>query len=903
MSTSVLASMSVVLNGEISHFKRAMAQAKKEMRDVVKVGESMKDVGKSMSMYLTAPLAGVAAAATMLTANFDDSMSKVSALSGATGNDLDSLRQLAKKMGSETAHSASAAADAMSYLALAGYDTNQILESTPSMLSLASAASMDLATAADIVTDTMSAFKMQASQAGAAADIFATAQAKSNTNVQQLGEAMKYAAPIASAFEQDLAQTAAVLGVFADSGIKGSMGGTTFAAVLDDLKGAAKNGAVQVGKMKVSLYDAAGSARPFADIMRDVEQATDGMSTAQRDAALSAIFSGRSIKGANIILATGTKRLYELEEQLRNSEGAAKKMAETMEDNLGGAMRALRSAAEGAAISIGEVLAPTLQKVAAGLSAALRWFQNLSPAVKTVVTIVAALVAAIGPLLVVVGSLLTALPMLSAAFALLTGPIGLTVAAIVAAVALIIANWDTLKAYFTSGAGGEIFEKLKTVATKAFNAIKAVMERFVKIATGLWETFGKSILNVAKVFWDNISAVFKVALNTMGYLLDAFRALAEGNWSGLWQSFKNIAATVINGIIDLVSNFALSLPRLLNASLKGLGVDNKFTRGLDAALTHTKKLIDGIKMSTKEVYEEVANVPVPAAAAATTTTTPGKTGGGGGSVGDTAGLEKQRDILAALKKDFNDAAKQFEVFGSSFDVIGSKAKLLEGAIVSLLQNGLSPQNSTIKELKSQLDSLNTLDLSPLESSFDQIGQGIERFKEKITLLPAQTGESLAQTAEITVEYGGMIASALQNTFSLVGETIGAALSGNTEGFKGFFNGILLIVADFASAFGSALVAAGVAALAFETLLANPFAAIAAGAALMVAAGVVKGIISKGPGKGAAPKMPSGGSGGSPHPNASAISQPQGEKEITLRVKGHDLVASIKANQYYANRIG
>lgn len=288
-------------------------------------GKAMTNAGKTLSTHVTAPLAGLATVSVATVAKFDDSMSQVAAISGATGNDLERLRDLAKDLGSTTRYSASEAADAMTYLALAGYDTNQILSATPGMLNLAAAAGMDLATAADIVTDTMSGFQMSAERAGEAADIFAAASSKSNTNVEQLGEAMKYASSTANAAGMDLAQTAAILGVFADSGVKGSMAGTTFNAILRDMKSKAKDGAIAVGGMSIALYNADGTMKDLGSIMADVEQATKNMTTAQRDAALSAVFGSEAMRGVNILLATGSERYKELEQAMYNSTGTSQK--------------------------------------------------------------------------------------------------------------------------------------------------------------------------------------------------------------------------------------------------------------------------------------------------------------------------------------------------------------------------------------------------------------------------------------------------------------------------------------------------------------------------------------------------------------------------------------------------
>lgn len=297
-------------------------------------------------------------------AEFEQGMANVKALSGATNEDLAKMTKVAKDLGASTIFSAKEAADGMQYLALAGYNTNEIIAAMPGLLDLAAAANMDLAQASDIVSDTMMAFAMQADQATMAADIFARAQSRSNTNVYQLGEAMKYAASTASAANMDLVQTASILGVLADSGIKGSMAGTTFNAMLRDLKKNSEDGKAAIGETTIALYDQQGAMRDLGTLMREIEEATEGMTTQQRDAALANVFKQESLRGVNIMLQTGSKRYAELEDMIRNSSGAAEEMAKTQMDTLKGSLEELSGAIETAKIEIGERLAPHIRKAA-----------------------------------------------------------------------------------------------------------------------------------------------------------------------------------------------------------------------------------------------------------------------------------------------------------------------------------------------------------------------------------------------------------------------------------------------------------------------------------------------------------------------------------------------------------
>lgn len=462
-------------------FFKSLDKVQSEMQNVSK---KLSSIGKDLSLKVTTPIVGVGTAAVYTLTQFDDSMSKVSAISGATGDDLQRMENLAKQLGATTAHSASAAAEAMSYLALAGWDTNQILAATPDMLSLASAAAIDLAAAADIVSDTMSMFQMNAEEAGRAADIFAKAQSKSNTNVLQLGEAMKYAGASANAAGMDLEQTTAILGILANNGLKGSIAGTTFNSMLRDMKKSAEDGNISIGDMSIALYDAQGNMRDLGTILGEIELATKGMTTAQRDAALGAVFQVEALKGVNIMLGSGMEAYKELEYQLYNSTGAAKDAANIMEDNLGGALREMKSAIEAAMIALGEGLEPIIKTVAEAITKLALWFSNLSEEQKTTIIIVGSVVAAIGPLLTVLATVIstitTLMPIITAvggAFAAVgAGPIALIVAVIGALIAIGVKlwqNWDIIKVK-----ASELGTSLKETFQIACGAAERVLSRF-----------------------------------------------------------------------------------------------------------------------------------------------------------------------------------------------------------------------------------------------------------------------------------------------------------------------------------------------------------------------------------------------------------------------------------------
>ena len=370
------------------------------------LGEGMSKVGDKLTKNVTLPIIGLGTAAVVTVSGFDDSMSRVQAITGATGEELNKLREMAKKLGAETRYSAAQASDGMTYLAMAGWSTNEILGAMPGLLSLASAGNLGLAESADITSNVMSMFRIEATRATQVADILAKGANIANTDVTLLGEAMKYAGSSAAVAGMDLEQTVAVLDALANAGIKGGMAGTTFNAMMRDLKSAAEGGTIAIGNHSIAVYDQTGRMRDLTSIMADLEVAFDGLTDAQRDAYMSTIFQEQSLKGANIVFQTGTKRIREFEDALYNCNGAALEMSTIMEGNVGGAFRELKSAAEGVAIEFGEVMAPVIiDLIKNTINPLLNSFAALSPEVKESIVKFGLFAAASGPVIKVVGNL------------------------------------------------------------------------------------------------------------------------------------------------------------------------------------------------------------------------------------------------------------------------------------------------------------------------------------------------------------------------------------------------------------------------------------------------------------------------------------------------------------------
>ena len=278
--------------------------------------------------------------------NYTATMSEVAAISGATGAEYEMLEATARQYGATTIFSASEAAEALKYMSLAGWDANQSASALGGVLNLAAASGMELGQASDMVTDYLSAFGMQADQAGYFADMLSYAQSHSNTSAQQLGEAYLNSAANMHAAGQDIETTTSLLEAMANQGTKGARAGTQLAAIMRDITNGMEDGAIKIGETSVAVQDQYGNFRDLTDILTDVESAVDGMGSAERSAALAATFTADSTKGINQILTEGMENIAQYEEDLRGSAGSAEKAADTMTDNLQGDMANMNSAFE-----------------------------------------------------------------------------------------------------------------------------------------------------------------------------------------------------------------------------------------------------------------------------------------------------------------------------------------------------------------------------------------------------------------------------------------------------------------------------------------------------------------------------------------------------------------------------
>ena len=442
-------------------------------------------------------------------ADFDSAMSQVAAVSGATGKDLDALREKAREMGAKTKFSASEAAEAMNYMAMAGWKTEDMLSGIEGVMSLAAASGEDLATTSDIVTDALTAFGLTAADSGHFADILAAASSNANTNVAMMGETFKYCAPIAGALGFSAEDTAEAIGLMANAGIKSSQAGTALRTIMNNLAGEVKICGANIGEVTVATTNADGSMRDLSDILADCRVAFSGLSESEKAAAAETLVGKNAMSGFLALMNAAPADIEKLSGAIADCEGTAADMAETMQDNLAGQLTILKSQLEELAISFGELLMPAIRMIVGWVQRLVDCLNNMGEGTKKVIVTIALLAAAIGPVLIVVGKVISAVGtimtfvpklvsgfnMLKTAFSALgavmaANPILLIAAAVVAAVAAIILLYQ--KCEWFRDAVNAVWTQVKDFFVSAWTVVLSLRRRSRRHGSRWWRSFGRS---------------------------------------------------------------------------------------------------------------------------------------------------------------------------------------------------------------------------------------------------------------------------------------------------------------------------------------------------------------------------------------------------------------------------
>lgn len=525
------------------------------------VGSAIEGVGQKL-MPVTAAVGGLSAAAVKVASDFDSAMSQVAAVSGATGKELDALRDKAREMGSKTKFSASEAAEAMNYMAMAGWKTGDMLDGIEGIMNLAAASGEDLATTSDIVTDALTALGLSASDSGHFADILAAASSNANTNVAMMGETFKYCAPVAGALGFTAEDTAEAIGLMANAGIKSSQAGTAMRTMLTSLTGEVTFVGDAFGELTVQTTNADGSMRSLGDILTDCRAAFAQMSEFERAANAEALVGKNAMSGFLAVMNAAPGDIEKLNSAINNCDGTAERMAETMQDNLAGQLTILKSQLEELAISIGEILMPSIRQIVGWIQGLVGWLNGLGEGTKKVIVTVALVAAALGPVLIVigkvvgaVGTILTVVPKIAGA---VSGVVGFVSGTVIPALSAVVAaiGWVPIAIAAVIGVVVLLYNKCEWFRD-AVNAVWAQVRDFFVSA---WEVICSFFTETIPAAWESLVSFFQG--------IPAW-------WSGLWQSvgdfFNNVWTgmmenPVLSGIVDMIR----SLWENLSAALQGI---------------------------------------------------------------------------------------------------------------------------------------------------------------------------------------------------------------------------------------------------------------------------------------------------------------------------------------------
>lgn len=673
---------------------QAVGSKMKEVGDKIKeVGDNIAQVGMDMTTKLSVPIATALGGAIKVTADFDSEMSKVQAISGATGEEFTQLRDKARELGSQTKFSATEAAQGFEYMGMAGWKTEDMLNGITGIMNLAAASGEELGTTSDIVTDALTAFGMSANESSRFADILASAATNANTNVSMMGESFKYVAPVAGSLGYSAEDVAVALGLMANSGIKADMAGTSLRNMFQRMAKPTKESQMAMDRLNLSLSDGNGNMYSFREIMNQLresfteinmsaeeydgildnldQQLADGsLSQSKYNAAVeelnrqafgaegaekaraAAMLGGTRAMSGLLAIANASTEDYEkltnaidhssdafaklkdgsvvpLNEALASGaevvetyNGQAEAMAATMQDNLSGDITTLKSMLQELAISIGDLLMPTLREIVTAVQNVVTWLNNLDEGTKKTIVQIALVIAAIGPVILIIGKVVSAvgtvisvigtitsaigaiLPVLTTIGGVITGTvipaiaaIGAPVLAVVAAIAAIIAiivvcvkHWDEIKEAAGKAVDfmSEKWSQFKEFLGKVWDGIKEKTKETVSNMSQKWGEFKTNVTNRWQETKDSVNAVNNLIAQHVSNRFNQIRSntINEVNAmrTGAVNGFNNLRSGVLNVVSNVYSN-----------------VSNRF---LDMKNTVSSR-VDGIKNSAVNAFNNM----------------------------------------------------------------------------------------------------------------------------------------------------------------------------------------------------------------------------------------------------------------------------------------------------------
>lgn len=576
-------------------------------------------------------------------------------VSGATGSDLEALTKKVREMGSKTKFSASEAAEAMNYMAMAGWKTEDMLSGIEGVMNLAAASGEDLATTSDFVTDALTAFGLSAQDSGHFADVLAAASSNANTNVSMMGETFKYCAPIAGALGFSVEDTAEAIGLMANAGIKSTQAGTALRTIMTNLSGDVQICGESIGEVSIATTNADGSMRELSDILADCRTAFAGLSESEKAAAAESLVGKNAMSGFLALMNAGEGDIAKLSGAIDNCNGAAQSMADTMNDNLEGQLTILKSQLQELAISFGEILLPVVKKIVGWIQGFIDVLNSLPDGVKEAIVTIALIAAALGPVLIIVGKVISAIGTIMTIITKLAGvinaakgviaafnavcaanPYVLIIAAVIALVAAFIYLWNNCEEFRQFWI--DLWEGIKEIAIAVWEALKELFVtawEFIKTTaetvwnaiagffTGLWEgikntfttvvnaistflsTMWNTINTVATIVWTSISTFFTTIWNAIKTTVTTVVTAISTFLTTAWNTIKTTVSTVLNAIKSIFETIWNAIKNTVTTVVKG--IKNTITTVWTNIKNTVTNLVNAIKNGVSNAFNSMWN--------------------------------------------------------------------------------------------------------------------------------------------------------------------------------------------------------------------------------------------------------------------------------------------------------
>ena len=647
---SAIGYLDLDISGFLAGLKSAQSEADRVSKNmatkvgnnITGIGKSMTSVGSTLAKSVTVPLLGIGTAGLKVASDFDSAMSGVKAISGATGKEFDALRAKAIELGGETAFSANEVAEAMTEMAKAGWDSQQILDGMGGVLDAAAASGENLGTVSTIVADAITGFGMEAKESTRVADLLTQAANSGTIGINDLGESFKYIAPVAGSMGLSIEDVTTALSAMSMSGIKGSQAGTSLRGVLTRMVKPTDQVAAAMDELGIVLTNSDGTFKSLDKILLEMRGSFSGLTDEQKTYYAATLAGQEGMSGLLSLLNMSQEEYDEIAASMDNASGVAKETAEVMRDNLSADVEELMGSLESLAITLASLIVPALRDFVQWLTQLVNKFTALSPETQKTILTIASIAAAIGPVLMVlgkltssVGSIITtfgkipgALVKAKSAFTAVSAAIGGISAPVVAVVAVIgvliaaFANlWKTNEEFrnkMTAILDGikSKFESFAQGIVDRLNALGFDFESFGETVKAIWNGFCSLLAPIFEGVFNQVSVILGSVLDALTGIFDVFIGIFTGNWDQAWQGVKEIFGAVWDLIKGTFESWVTAFEGIANTVLGWFGttwnetwtsVKQFFVDMWNGIIAFFSNVIKSIKKATSDFITTIVN--------------------------------------------------------------------------------------------------------------------------------------------------------------------------------------------------------------------------------------------------------------------------------------------------------